>query len=163
MGVPVLIGGKGREICNRCKGAGKLDIAATLTPRTLKRAGNRRHMKNSLDNLTDDTDGTKKYLPINANVTRHESEPYDKLERNLISLQALIGTSMRRTSLVKRGAFRNKMQRVAKRKYPACNRHVVIIASLSPVPPRCCVNHESLSSIFSCIWFVTWWKNLFHF
>ena len=99
---------------------------------------------------------TKKYLPINANVRRHESEPYDKLERNLISLQALIGTSMRRTSLVKRGAFRNKMQRVAKRKYPACNRHVVIIASLSPVPPRCCVNHESLSSIFSCIWFVTW-------
>ena len=40
MGVPVLIGGKGREICNRCKVAGKLDIAATLTPRTLKRAGN---------------------------------------------------------------------------------------------------------------------------
>ena len=61
MGVQVLIGSKGREICNRCRGAGKLDFAAILTPRTLKRAGNRRHMKNSLDNLTDDTDGTKKY------------------------------------------------------------------------------------------------------
>jgi len=150
MGVPVLIGSKGREIFNRCKGAGKLDIAAILTPRTLRRAGIE-DMKNSLDNLIDDTDETKKYLPINANVRRHESEPYDKLERNLISLQALIGTSMRRTSLVKRGALRNKMQRVAKRKYPACNRHVVIIANLSPVPPRYCVNHESLSSIFSCI------------
>ena len=162
MGVPVLIGSKGREICNRCREAGKLDIAATWR-RVPSKERKIEDMKNSLDNLTDDTDGTKKYLPINANVRRQESEPYDKLERNLISLQALIGTSMRRTSLVKRGAFRNKMQRVAKRKYPACNRHVVIIASLSPVPPRCCVNHESLSSIFSCIWFVTWWKNLFHF
>ena len=45
MGVPVLIGSKGREICNRCKGAGKLDIAATLTPRTLRRAEKRRHEK----------------------------------------------------------------------------------------------------------------------
>ena len=45
MRVPVLIGSKDREICNHCKGAGKLDIAATLTPRTLKRAGNQRHEK----------------------------------------------------------------------------------------------------------------------
>lgn len=45
MGVPALIGSKGREICNRCKLAGKLDIAATLTPRTVRRVGNRRHEK----------------------------------------------------------------------------------------------------------------------
>ena len=151
MGVQVLIGSKGREICNRCKGGGKIGYRRNSDAAYPQKSG-----KSFLDNLVDDTDRTKKYLPINAKVRRHESEPYDKLERNLISLQALIGTSMRRTSLVKRGAFRNKMQRVAKRKYPACNRHVVIIASLSPVPPRYCVNHESLSSIFSCIWFVTW-------
>lgn len=162
MGVQVLIGSKGREIVIAAKGRENW-----ISPQPWRRVPSKERkiedMKNSLNSLTDDTDGTKQYLPINANVRRHESEPYDKLERNLISLQALIGTSMRRTSLVKRGAFRNKMQRVAKRKYPACNRHVVIIASLSPVPPRYCVNHESLSSIFSCIWFVTWWKNLFHF
>ena len=48
------------------------------------------------------------YLPSKAKVRRHESEPNDKLECNLISDHALIGTSIRSTSLVKRGAFRKQ-------------------------------------------------------
>lgn len=100
------------------------------------------------------------YLPSRATEMIDESVLYDKLESKLISLHALIGTATKRTSRVKRGAFRNKIQRVAKRKYPACIKQVVTTTSLSPVPPRCRVNQLSLLSILSCIWLVTWENKL---